>query len=171
MYSDPILGCRRRRTGGQTAHNFWLSDLSDTRATGNYRTRGARNGRIHSICERAGRVRLAAEEPWLGREDGVVACIDTVLGSNVFSLFLICILQLVMGCSLTWNSAIWLQFTRTSDQSVAGLTSAVVNHRVIYFNTQLWFPHCHGSPGVAAGEHHFIHIVYITLQTTRCNVG
>ena len=86
-------GRRRRGTGGKTAHDFRFSDLSDTRTTGDYRTCGARNGRIHPFCERVGRVRFVTEEPWLGREDGVVACIDTVLGSNVFSPFLICILH------------------------------------------------------------------------------
>jgi hypothetical protein len=87
-------GCRCRGTSGQTAHNFWLPNLSDTRTSGNHGTCGARNGRIHPICERAGGVRLVAEEPWLGGEDGVVVHRH---GPNVFSSFLICILHVIVG--------------------------------------------------------------------------
>lgn len=74
---DSFSGCRCRGTSGQATHNFWLPNLSDTRTTGNHGTCGARNGGIHSICERIGGVRLAAKEPWLG-EDGAVTYIDTV---------------------------------------------------------------------------------------------
>jgi hypothetical protein len=79
LYLTPFSGCRCCGTSGQAAHNLWLPNLSDTCTTGNHRTCGARNGRIHPICERVGGVRLAAEEPRLGGEDGVVICIDTML--------------------------------------------------------------------------------------------
>lgn len=76
LHSHPrLLGCRRRRSGGETAHNLWLPDLSNTRTTGDNRTCGARDRRVHSICERVGRVRVATEESRLGGEDGVVACL------------------------------------------------------------------------------------------------
>jgi len=76
LHSHPrFLGCRRRRAGGQTAHDLWLPDLSNTRTTGDHRTCGTRNGRVHSLCERVGRVRVTTEKSRLGGEDGTVACL------------------------------------------------------------------------------------------------
>ena len=64
------------------------------------------------------------------------------------------------SCSLTLDSR-----NRPSEEewSITGLTLAVANHKELYFN-YLWFSRCHGGPGRAAGERHFIHIVYTTVK-------
>jgi hypothetical protein len=76
LHSHPrFLGCGRRRSGGKTAHNLWLPDISNTRTTGDHRTCGTRDGRVHPVCERVGRLCVATEEPRLGGKDGAVACL------------------------------------------------------------------------------------------------
>ena len=51
------------------------------------------------------------------------------------------------------------------------LTPAVVNRKELYLNISHWYSRCHGSPGGAGGERHFIHMVHITVQTTRGDNG
>jgi hypothetical protein len=46
----------------------------------------------------------------------------------------------------------------------------VVNHKELYVTYLLFFP-CHGGRGGAAGERHLIHMVYITVQTTKGDDG
>jgi hypothetical protein len=68
------------------------------------------------------------------------------------------------GCSLTLDS---LKIGRLRGPLIVDLAPAVVNSKVLYFNTYLWFSRYEGSPGGAASIRHFIHIMYISMQTTE----
>ena len=64
-------------------------------------------------------------------------------------------------CSLTLDS---LKIGRLRGPLIADLAPAVVNSKVLYFNTYLWFSRYHGG---VAGKRHFIHMMYISMQTTE----
>jgi hypothetical protein len=68
------------------------------------------------------------------------------------------------GFSLALDS---LKIGRLRGPLIADLAPAVVNSKVLCFNTYLWFSRYQGSPGGAAGKRHFIHIMYISMQTTE----
>ena len=65
------------------------------------------------------------------------------------------------GCSLMLDS---LKNGRLRGLLIADLAPAVVNSKELHFNTYLWFSRYQGR---AAGKHHFIQILYISMQTTE----
>jgi hypothetical protein len=53
---------------------------------------------------------------------------------------------------------------------IAGLIPAGVNHKILHFDAYFGFSRCDGSSG-GASERLFIHMLYITMQTTGGDDG